>query len=76
MEHILVYPAFELVGGSLRQIRMRETTGTLAMGVNRDGEGLPFNPTGSETFQIGDVILAMGTHDSLARLVELARGDG
>jgi len=76
LEHILVSPASDLVGKSLRQIRMRETTGTLVVGVNRDGEGLHFNPTGSETFQAGDVILAMGTHESLGKLVDLARGEG
>ena len=76
LEHILVSPSSTLVGKSLRQIRMRETTGTLVVGVNRDSEGLRFNPTGSETFQAGDVILAMGTHESLGKLVELARGEG
>ncbi len=76
LEHIKVHAASPLVGKSLRQVRMRETTGTLVVGINRTGEGLKFNPTGGEAFQVGDVILAMGTHDGLNNLVRLARGDG
>ena len=76
LEHIKVHAASPLVGKSLRQVGMRETTGTLVVGINRTGEGLKFNPTGGETFQTGDVILAMGTHDGLNNLVRLARGEG
>lgn len=75
LEHVLVQAASPLVGRTLRQVRMRETTGTLVVGINRKGEGLKFNPTGGEGFQVGDVILAMGTHESLNNLVRLARGE-
>ena len=76
LEHIKVHEVSPLVGKSLRQVRVRETTGTLVVGINRTGEGLKFNPKGGETFQVGDVILAMGTHDGLNNLVRLARGEG
>lgn len=75
LEHIKVHATSPLAGKSLRQVRVRETTGTLVVGINRTGEGLKFNPTGGETFQTGDVILAMGTHDGLNNLVRLARGE-
>ncbi|MBI4911804.1 MAG: potassium channel protein [Acidobacteria bacterium] len=76
IEHILVHPESPLAGKSLRQVRMRETTGALVVGINREGTGLRFNPTGGENFQPGDVIVAMGTHESLNNLVRLARGNG
>lgn len=75
LEHIKVHAASPLVGRSLRQVRMRETTGTLIVGISRPEQGLVFNPKGGESFLEGDVILAMGTHDSLLNLERLARGD-
>jgi voltage-gated potassium channel len=75
LEHIKVQRTSPLVGKALREVRVRETTGTLVVGINRMGEGLKFNPTGGETFQVGDVILAMGPHDGLNNLVRLARGE-
>jgi voltage-gated potassium channel len=44
-------------------------------GIIRPGEGLRFNPRGSEMFEAGEVILAMGTHQALEALVSMAHGD-
>lgn len=75
IEHILVCPASELVGLSMREARLRDTTGALIVGINRAGEGLHFNPRGDERFEAGDVLLAMGPHDTLDELVKVARGN-
>jgi voltage-gated potassium channel len=75
IEHILVNPSSRLVGATMREVRLRDTTGTLVAGIIRPGEGLHFNPRGDEVFEAGDVLLAMGSHQALAALVEVARGD-
>lgn len=75
IEHILVNPASSLVGATMRDIRLRDTTGALVAGIIRPGEGLRFNPKGSETFEAGDVLLAMGTHQALENLVKMAHGE-
>lgn len=75
IEHILVNPGSKLVGSTMREIRLRDTTGVLVAGIIRPGEGLHFNPRGSETFEPGDVLLAMGTHQALKSMEEIARGE-
>jgi voltage-gated potassium channel len=74
LEHVLVSPASPLAGQTLRDIRVRDTTGALVVGITRSGEGLRFNPKGSETFQVGDVLLVLGPHSALESFVTLARG--
>jgi len=75
IEHILVHPRSRLVGFTMRDIRLRDTTGALVAGIIRPGEGLHFNPRGGETFEAGDVVLAMGTHQALKALEIMASGE-
>lgn len=75
IEHILVSPGSQLVGLSMREARLRDTTGALIVGIHRTEQGLLFNPRGNETFRAGDVLLAMGSHDTLNALVGVARGE-
>jgi len=75
LEHVLVHPRSQMVGLSMRQVRLRSNTGALVVGLQRPGESLLFNPKGAEVFEAGDVILAMGTHEALKNLHQLARGD-
>jgi len=75
IEHILVHPRSRLVGATMRDIRLRDTTGALVAGIVRPGEGLRFNPRGSEMFEAGDVMLVMGTHQALKNMEELAKSE-
>jgi voltage-gated potassium channel len=75
LEHILVRPDSALVGITMREARLRDTTGSLIVGIHKPGEGLLFNPKGSDTFEAGDVILAMGPHKALDALLSLAKGE-
>ena len=59
MERILISPNSRLAGISLRDARMRDTTGALVVGIQRGMESLKFNPTGHETFEAGDVVLVL-----------------
>nr|WP_320132568.1 potassium channel protein [uncultured Holophaga sp.] len=74
LEHVLVSPSSPLAGQTLRDTRIRDTTGALVVGINRAGDGLRFNPKGAEVFQEGDVLLVLGPHDALESFVTLARG--
>jgi len=75
IEHILVHPKSRLVGATMREMRLRDTTGVLVAGIIRPGEGLRFNPKGGERFEAGDVMLVMGTHQALKNMESVARGD-
>jgi voltage-gated potassium channel len=74
IEHIFVQPNSRLAGSTMREVRLRDTTGALVAGIIRPGEGIRFNPKGDDRFEAGDQILAMGTHQALKGLEEMARG--
>ena len=75
IEHILVKPTSSLVGLTMREARLRDKTGVLILGIQHPGVGLRFNPTGSEVFAAGDVLLTMGSHEALEAMVAVARGE-
>lgn len=72
MERIHIHPTSRLVGQTMREMRLRDSTGALVVGINRIGLGLRFNPKGEETFQAGDDILALGPSNALEALMKLA----
>ncbi len=74
MERIRVHPESTLVGHTMRETRLRDSTGALIVGINREGIGLHFNPKGDETFQSGDELLAMGPSPALEALMKMAGG--
>lgn len=74
MERIHIHPTSRLVGQTMREMRLRDSTGALVVGINRIGLGLRFNPKGDETFQAGDDILALGPSNALEALMKLASG--
>ncbi|HJU83564.1 MAG TPA: potassium channel protein [Holophagaceae bacterium] len=76
MERILIAEGSQLAGLSLREARLRDRTGALVLGIQRTGEKLRFNPTGQESFQVGDVVLAMGPAGALEAFQGLAHGEG
>jgi voltage-gated potassium channel len=76
MERIRIAPASALAGQSLREARLRDKTGALVVGIQRDGQPLKFNPQGHEQFLAGDEILAMGPSQALDAFMKLAGGAG
>lgn len=74
MERILIHPASKLVGLTMREARLRDTTGVLVVGIQRGQAKLKFNPQGGEQFLEGDVVLAMGPESGLKAFLELAKG--
>ncbi|MBK8727572.1 MAG: potassium channel protein [Holophagaceae bacterium] len=74
MERIRISPNSILAGQTLREARLRDHTGALVVGIQRDGQKLKFNPQGHETFLAGDEILAMGPSSALDAFIKLAAG--
>lgn len=74
MERILIHPASKLVGLTMREARLRDTTGVLVVGIQRGQAKLKFNPQGGEQFLEGDVVLAMGPESGLKAFLDLAKG--
>lgn len=74
MERIRIAPTSSLAGQTLREARLRDKTGALVVGIQRDGQKLKFNPQGHEQFLAGDEILAMGPSTSLDAFMKLAGG--
>lgn len=75
LEQILVPPASPLAGRTMREIRLRDATGAMVVGLQRPDGQLLFNPKGDDVFQAGDVILAMGAQANVDALAAMARGD-
>ena len=76
IERIRVADDSPLVGLTLREARVRDATGALVVGIQREGGRLHFNPQGSETFHAGDEILAMGPSEALREFQALSHGVG
>jgi voltage-gated potassium channel len=74
MERIRISPGSSLAGQTLREARLRDHTGALVVGIQRDGQKLKFNPQGHEQFLAGDEILAMGPSAALDAFMKLAGG--
>ncbi|HJW33018.1 MAG TPA: potassium channel protein [Holophagaceae bacterium] len=75
LERIQIHPSSWMAGKVLREARMRDTTGCLIVGIRREGQGLHFNPQGSDTFEAGDEVLVMGPTAALKSFESQARGD-
>jgi len=75
LERIQIHPSSWMAGKVLRDARMRDTTGCLIVGIRREGQGLHFNPHGSDTFEAGDEVLVMGPTAALKRFQSQARGE-
>lgn len=67
--HIL--DASPFVGRSLKELRVRTTTGASVVGLRRRGEFTP-NPEADVRFEAGDLVAALGTPDQIARLERAA----
>lgn len=76
LERIAIAQGSPLVGQTLREARLRHSTGSLLVGLVHPGAGLRFNPSGDERFEAGDELLVMGPTEALATLTRLARGAG
>ena len=60
--------------GSLTRYYVAGPADVVVVAVRREGGETIFNPSGDVRLEAGDVLVAIGRSDSLARLKEAARG--
>jgi len=75
IEWLDVEDGSSLVGQSLAEARVRQQTGASVIAIQRGSETVP-NPGPEETFDAGDILVALGTREELSALETLvANGD-
>jgi voltage-gated potassium channel len=70
-EEIEVTPSCGQVGRSIRELRIREATGAMIVGVRRRDGSFDTTPSPDLVFEQGDVMIAVGTPQELRALEEL-----
>jgi voltage-gated potassium channel len=74
LEEVQVVDSSPIVGRSLRDTQLRERTGALVLALRDKGGDFQTNPPPETVFEVGQVIIAIGTQDELDTLVEYVRG--
>jgi voltage-gated potassium channel len=72
-EQLEVDPASRLVGRKLRETVIRSELNVVIVSIRRNDGEIIFNPSGETTIEGGDMLIAIGNAESLARLSAVAR---
>jgi voltage-gated potassium channel len=70
-EEIEVQETCERAGKSIRELRVREATGSMIVALRKRDGSFDTTPTPDATLDVGDVMIAAGTPEELRRLEEL-----
>jgi voltage-gated potassium channel len=73
-EQLEVDPVSTLVGRKLSETVIRSELNIVIVSIRRNNGEIIFNPSGETKIEGGDMLIAIGNADSLARLNDLARG--
>lgn len=73
-DQVKVAPASEYAGHKLRFTNIRSELDVVVVAVRREGGDMVFNPSGDVKLEAGDLLIAIGRAEQLARLKESARG--
>ena len=73
-EQLEVDPVSSLVGRKLSESVIRSELNIVIVSIRRNNGQIIFNPSGETKIESGDMLIAIGNAESLARLNELARG--
>src|ERR1043166_5491832 len=73
-EQLEVDPVSSLVGRKLSESVIRSELNIVIVSIRRNGGEIIFNPGGETRIEGGDMLIAIGNSESLARLNDLARG--
>jgi voltage-gated potassium channel len=71
LEEVQLGPASPVLERSLGQARLREDVGVTVLAIKRKTGELVTNPPAETVLQAGDILVALGTRDSLSRLEAL-----
>ncbi len=74
-EQVEVDASSELVGNELRSTRIRSELDVVIVSIRRQGGEVIFNPAAETMIMSGDILIAIGRQESLAKLNDAARGD-
>ena len=73
IEEVTILPRGSLVGAQIKDNRIRQELGVMLLAVRKPNGEMRFNPTPDTMLEAGDVLIALGHKDQLARLTLLAR---
>jgi voltage-gated potassium channel len=73
-EQLEVDPVSRLVGRKLSETVIRSELNIVVVSIRRNNGEIIFNPSGETKIESGDMLIAIGNAESLARLTALARG--
>src|SRR6185503_3454183 len=73
-EQLEVDPGSTLVGRRLKESVIRSELNIVIVSIRRNDGEIIFNPSGETRIEGGDMLIAIGNSESLARLNDLARG--
>ena len=76
LEEVTVPAGSSVVGQSLRQAHLRDRTGALVLALRAPDGTFTSNPAPDTALDAGQVLIAIGTPDELAALVEVVTGTG
>ena len=71
MEQINIESNSELIGRTLKDANIKQTSGAMILAVNQNGK-LITNPTPDHKFSLGDELIALGAQQELNKLAKLA----
>jgi voltage-gated potassium channel len=75
-EEIVVSEDCEPCGRSIRDVRVREQTGALVVAIGKHDGSFDITPHADAIFEAGDVIIAVGTSEEMAKLERLFARSG
>jgi len=74
-EQLEVGPVSKLIGRKLRETNIRSELNIVVVSIKRIDGQIIFNPSGETLIQNGDLLIAIGSAETLAKLKALARGE-
>ena len=75
-EQLEVEAGSKLVGRKLSETNIRSELDIVIVSIRRSHGEIVFNPSGDAKIETGDMLIAIGRGEALAKLTELARGRG
>lgn len=74
MEEIVVLPSSKLCGLTILDSKIRDITETIIIAIKKSNGQMVFNPKPRYKIEAGDIFIALGNNDHLAKLEDMAYG--
>ncbi|MBF7096371.1 potassium channel family protein [Alkalibacter mobilis] len=74
LEEVTIGEESNLIGQKLFEAKIPESTGLIVLALKRSGKTkLTFNPSSSETLEVGDTMIVLGKEEQVTKLRQLAK---